>query len=137
VPCNYTFVVGILGLAIGEAGIRLERLHRAPFLLNWDDPKLWIDLTEITVDPGTLVHAGDPRMIHPQWAFFRYPGRRLTTVPKELEGHLILSAESHGLSVTRAPVFLFWSGSPRSPPISRPGTLRRTTRDLRTAGSSD
>jgi hypothetical protein len=76
-------------------------------------------------------------MIHPQWAFFRYPGRRLTAVPKELEGHLILSAESHGLSVTRAPVFLFWSGSPRSPPISRPGTLRRTTRDLRTAGSSD
>jgi hypothetical protein len=124
----FTFIVGILGLEIGEGGITLERLHQAPFLLKWDDPKLSIDVTEITVDPATLVHEGDPQMIHPQWVFFLHPGRRLTTVPRELEDHLVRAAESHGLSVSRRPVFLFWSGSPRSP-------SNLTARDLEPDGT--
>jgi hypothetical protein len=111
----FTFAVGILGVEIGESGITLTRVRQPPFLLRWEDPKLSIDLTEITVAPTSIVHADDPRTIHPQWAFFLHPMRMLTTVPKELEEHLARAAESKGLSVVRTPVLLFWTGSTRSP----------------------
>jgi hypothetical protein len=111
----FTFAVGILGVEIGDAGITLTRVRQPPFLLRWDDPKLSIDLTEITVAPTAIVHADDPRTIHPQWAFFLHPMRMLTTVPKELVEHLVRAAGSKGLSVVRAPVLLFWTGSTRSP----------------------
>lgn len=119
----FTFTGGIVGIALDDLGVTVNRQRRASTLVRWSDARFSVDLTEISVAPTQVVSAGDPRALEPQWVRFRYPFRQEIVVPKGLESLLISEGRAHGLRVESSPVLLFDTGRNMPQLSSRDVTL--------------